>query len=66
MRFLFGYFSQTKLRTIINLISASSKHHIELHDIQAIEIAHVVATGECETGRGANQIGNLHRNGITR
>ncbi|XP_024453876.2 uncharacterized protein LOC18096834 [Populus trichocarpa] len=32
----------------------------------AIEIAHMVATGERETGRGANQIGNLHRSGTTR
>jgi len=55
----------SKLTTIINLISASPKHHTELHDAQTIEIAHMVATGERETGRGANQIGNLHRNGTT-
>ncbi|XP_061956134.1 uncharacterized protein LOC133678002 [Populus nigra] len=33
---------------------------------KAIEIAHMVATGERETGRRANQIGNLHRSGTTR
>ncbi|XP_061948260.1 uncharacterized protein LOC133671506 [Populus nigra] len=32
----------------------------------AIEIAHMVATGERKTGRGANQIDNLHRSGTTR
>jgi len=53
------------LTIIINLISASLKHHIELHYAQAIEIAHMVATRERETGRGANQIGNLHRSGTT-
>jgi hypothetical protein len=53
------------LTTIINLISASLKHHIELHYTQAIEITHMVATRERETGRGANQIGNLHRSGTT-
>jgi hypothetical protein len=40
--------------------------HTELDYAQAIEIAHIVATGECEIGRGANQIGNLHRSGTTR
>eukprot|EP00258_Populus_trichocarpa_P022501 XP_024438520.1 zinc finger MYM-type protein 1 [Populus trichocarpa] len=56
----------SKLTTIINLICASPKRHTELHYAQAIEIAHMVATGERETGRGANQIGNLHRSGTTR
>jgi len=55
-----------KLTTIINFICASSKCHTELHYAQAIEIAHIVATGERETGRGANQIGNLHQSGTTR
>ena len=54
------------MTTIINLISASLKHHIELHYTQAIEITHMVATRERETGRGANQIGNLYRSGTTR
>ena len=54
------------MTTIINLICASLKRHTELYYAQAIEIAHMVATGECETGRGANQIGNLHRSGSTR
>jgi len=53
------------LTTIINLISASPIRHIELHYAQAIEIAHMVATRERETGRGANQIGNLLRSGTT-
>ena len=54
------------MTTIIDLISASLTRHIELHDAQAIEITHMVTTGERETGRGANQIGNLDRNGTTR
>jgi hypothetical protein len=55
-----------KLTTIINFICASSKRHTELHYAQAIEIAHMVATGERETDRGVNQIDNLHRSGTTR
>jgi hypothetical protein len=55
----------SKLTTIINLISVSPKRHTELHDAQTIEITHMVATGERETGRGANQISNLYRNGTT-
>eukprot|EP00258_Populus_trichocarpa_P041583 XP_024457602.1 zinc finger MYM-type protein 1 [Populus trichocarpa] len=55
----------SKLTTIINLICASPKRHTELHYAQAIEITHMVAIGERETGRGANQIGNLHRSGTT-
>jgi hypothetical protein len=53
-----------KLITIINLISASLKYHIELHCAQIIEIAHTIAIRECETMRGANKIGNLHRSGL--
>jgi hypothetical protein len=48
------------MTTIINLISASLKYHIELHCAQIIEIAHTIAIRECETMRGANKIGNLH------
>jgi hypothetical protein len=59
MRFLFGYLKK-KLITIINLISASLKYHIELYCAQIIEIAHTIAIRECETMRGANKIGNLH------
>jgi len=51
------------LTTTINLISASLKRHTELHHVQAIKIAHIVATRERETNRGANQIGTLHRSG---
>jgi hypothetical protein len=54
------------LTIIINLISASPKSHTELHHTQAIKIAYMVAAGEHETGKGANQIGNLYRSGTTR
>ena len=50
----------SKLTTIINLISVSPKRYTKLHYAQAIEIAHMVVTEERETGRVANQIGNLH------
>jgi len=43
----------SKLTTTINLISASSKRHTELHHAQAIKIIDMVATGERETGRWA-------------
>jgi len=62
--FVWLFFS--KLTTIINLICASLKCHIELHYAQTIEIAHMVATEECETSRRANQIVNLHQNRTTR
>ena len=54
-----------KLTNIINLISASFKRHTELHSVKAIKIAHTVATREYETGREANQIGNLHQSETT-
>ncbi|XP_073119045.1 uncharacterized protein [Henckelia pumila] len=49
----------SKLNSICNLINASPKRHAELHSAQRIEVAHMVATGERDTGRGCNQIGNL-------
>ena len=49
-----------KLTTIINFISVSPKRYTELHYAHAIYIAHMVAIEERETGRVANQIGNLH------
>ncbi|XP_047306457.1 zinc finger MYM-type protein 1-like [Impatiens glandulifera] len=55
-----------KLNSICNLIIASLKRHPELHSTQRNEIAHMVATGERDTGRGFNQIGNLLRSGKTR
>ncbi|KAK1376238.1 hypothetical protein POM88_032431 [Heracleum sosnowskyi] len=56
----------SKLSTIVNLIGCSPKWHTELHSVQAIEIARMVTSGERDTGRGINQIGNLHRSGSTR
>ncbi|XP_047340898.1 zinc finger MYM-type protein 1-like [Impatiens glandulifera] len=56
----------SKLNSICNLINASPKCHVELHFAQRNEIAHMVATGERDTGRGCNQIGNLLRSGKTR
>ncbi|GFS37034.1 general transcription factor 2-related zinc finger protein [Actinidia rufa] len=56
----------SKLALIVNLVSASPKHHAELQDAQAIEIEHTVTNAECATGKGANQIGTLYRVGTTR
>ncbi|XP_073271512.1 uncharacterized protein [Primulina huaijiensis] len=56
----------SKLNSICNLINASPKQHGELHSAQRIEVAYMVATGERDTGRGCNQIGNLLRPGKTR
>ncbi|XP_058223189.1 uncharacterized protein LOC131332894 [Rhododendron vialii] len=56
----------SKLTSIVTLIDASPKRHTELQSAQAIEIEHMLDTGERETGRGANQIGTLHRPGKTR
>ncbi|XP_073120246.1 uncharacterized protein [Henckelia pumila] len=55
----------SKLNSICNLINASPKRQAELHSAQRIEVAHIVATGERDTGRGCNQIGNLLRPGKT-
>ncbi|KAK9284489.1 hypothetical protein L1049_023662 [Liquidambar formosana] len=55
----------SKLTCIVNLVSVSPKCHQELQSAQAIEIANMVATGERETGRAANQMGSLHRAGAT-
>ncbi|XP_038697983.1 zinc finger MYM-type protein 1-like [Tripterygium wilfordii] len=56
----------SKLTCIVNLVSASPKRHIELRSTQASEIECDIASGERETGKGANQIGTLHRAGTTR
>ncbi|XP_074381824.1 uncharacterized protein LOC141723813 isoform X2 [Apium graveolens] len=42
------------------------KATIESVRLKAIEIARMVTSGERDTGRGINQIGNLHRSGATR
>jgi hypothetical protein len=55
----------SKLKIIINFISASPKHHTELHYAQTIKIAHTVATSEHEISKRANQIGNLYRSETT-
>ncbi|KAL6292914.1 hypothetical protein ACE6H2_001056 [Prunus campanulata] len=53
------------LNSIINLITASPKRHGKLQSTQEIDIAHMIDTGERETGRWLNQIGTLHRPGAT-
>ncbi|XP_073016062.1 uncharacterized protein [Primulina eburnea] len=56
----------SNLTTIVNLVTSSSKRNAELQSNQVNEIARSVVAGERETGRGANQIGTLHRAGTTR
>jgi hypothetical protein len=56
----------SKLNSIVNLVNASPKRHSELQSAQLTEFASKIASGELETGRGANQIKNLQRAGATR
>ncbi|KAK4549592.1 hypothetical protein RGQ29_032748 [Quercus rubra] len=49
------------LVNIINIVVASSKRNDELQHAQAGQIENMIASNEIETGRGANQIGTLHR-----
>ncbi|XP_059664130.1 uncharacterized protein LOC132309886 [Cornus florida] len=56
----------SNLNFIINNIGASCKRIDELHYAKVMEIAHLIDLDELETGRGANQIGNLQRPGDTR
>ncbi|XP_074561276.1 uncharacterized protein LOC141817538, partial [Curcuma longa] len=50
-----------KLLFIVNTVDSSAKRHDELRDSQVIELAHLLAIGELETGQGANQVGSLQR-----
>ncbi|XP_074337203.1 uncharacterized protein LOC141674394 [Apium graveolens] len=61
-----GYDGASNMSAIVNLIDFSPKWHTELHSAQVIKIARMVTSGERDTGRGINQIGNLHRSGATR
>ncbi|XP_042396360.1 uncharacterized protein LOC121986457 [Zingiber officinale] len=54
------------LDNIVNIVTSSTKRIAELHTAQRIEIEHMLAIGERDSGRGANQIGNLQRAGATR
>jgi hypothetical protein len=54
------------LNFTINVVAASCKRHDELQATQAVEIAHLLAIDELETGKGTNQIGILKRAGDTR
>ena len=55
---MFGYFF-SKLNSIVNFVSASSKRHSELKSIREGEIQELTTLGELETGTGANQIRTL-------
>ncbi|XP_074374469.1 uncharacterized protein LOC141714871 [Apium graveolens] len=53
------------LSNVVNIITGSSKRLLELQTAHGIEVGNSVASGERETGRGLNQIGNLQRSGST-
>ncbi|XP_059627182.1 uncharacterized protein LOC132269976 [Cornus florida] len=54
------------LTCIVNLVASSPKHLAELKSFQRDEIARMLSVGERQSGKGANQIGTLHRAGTTR
>ncbi|KAL5805528.1 hypothetical protein ACOSQ4_028261 [Xanthoceras sorbifolium] len=56
----------SKLNSIVNFVSASSKRHSELKSIREDEIKDLIALGELKTATGANQICTLQRPGPTR
>ncbi|XP_017217245.2 uncharacterized protein LOC108194821 [Daucus carota subsp. sativus] len=51
---------------VVNVVTSSSKRLSELQIAHGIEVDHSLASGERETGRGLNQIGNLQRARSTR
>ncbi|KAL5844084.1 hypothetical protein ACOSQ4_010042 [Xanthoceras sorbifolium] len=55
----------SKLNSIVNFVSASSKCHSELKSIREDEIKDLIALGELKTATGANQICTLQRPGLT-
>ncbi|KAL7109055.1 hypothetical protein ACP275_06G151700 [Erythranthe tilingii] len=56
----------TKLDSIVNIVGASTKRNGELLTAQQAEISRLISISELETGKGANQIGNLQQAGNTR
>ena len=56
----------SKLSIIVNFASSSFKRHSELKSIRKDEIIDLLASGELQSGRGANQICTLQRAGATR
>ncbi|KAL7111560.1 hypothetical protein ACP275_05G096600 [Erythranthe tilingii] len=55
----------SKLDSVVNIVGASCKRNGELLTAQQAEISRLISIS-LETGRGANQIGNLQRAGNTR
>ncbi|XP_073290511.1 uncharacterized protein [Primulina huaijiensis] len=49
-----------------NIVTSSTKRIAELHDAQINEIKNLLASGERDSGTGANQFPNLQRAGVTR
>lgn len=55
-----------KLSSIVNLIGASTKHHMRLKYVWEVEITYMLASGKLETSIGVNQIRTLQRATTTR
>ncbi|XP_073294543.1 uncharacterized protein [Primulina huaijiensis] len=55
----------SNLDNIDNIVTSSTKRIAELHDAQINEIKNLLASGERDSGTGANRIGNLQRAGAT-
>jgi len=55
-----------QLTHVVNNVSASSKSHDQLQAAQEINITNMIANGELQTGKGANQVGTIVRAGDTR
>jgi hypothetical protein len=55
--FVYEFF--TNLNFILNVASASCKHHDQPQVVHATQIAHMRAIGEFETGKWVNQICTL-------
>ena len=53
------------MNSIVNVFGSSPKRHSELKSIREAEIIDLIASGELETGIGANQICSLQRPGAT-
>ncbi|KAH9781334.1 TTF-type domain-containing protein [Citrus sinensis] len=54
------------LGSIVNVLTSSAKRLSELKSVWEVEIIDLIASGEVQTGTGANQIHTLQRPGATR
>ncbi|XP_076950869.1 uncharacterized protein LOC143623983 [Bidens hawaiensis] len=55
-----------KMVSIVNVVCASSKRHVELQIAKAYEVRRLLELGEIKSGSGKNQVGTLRRAADTR